>query len=89
MICETSLLQRSFGGLVEIYIDSTETMLKLNNVLAYPLHVVWRNGTERKRRHPADHRYALLGFLPVETAEMGAKDEGLEVDKIVLMYMSI
>lgn len=71
---ENNYLTRSLVGLIELYSDRTAMSSKFNALVAYSVHGVSFNGTERSRRYLSDAVYTLLEFLPVEIAELRVTD---------------
>lgn len=80
---ETSQLPKTFAELIQIHSVKTAAALKFKSLVAYIVHVMWLNATERRRRGVIDRRYTLLEILSAGTAELEVEDGDLEVDKIV------
>lgn len=83
---ESEDLQRSFAGLIQVYLAKTATSFKFIALVAYPVYVIWLNCTERRRRYMITHGHTLLGFLPIGAVELRERDDDQDVDKGMPMH---
>lgn len=65
---------KSFVGFIQIYTDKISTTLKINSLVAYPIHFTLLNVSDKFRRYFIDHAHTLVCFLPVGFQKMNSKD---------------
>lgn len=48
--------------------------------------MVWLSFTEQRKKFVTDHGYAFLGFLSVESAELGVEGGDYDIDDSVCLH---